>query len=125
MYENYLLDAEAISSTMTGIEGFREGPITHKEVTEWLKTHKWDGKYIKDPKDVSQKTEEYWKKNVDGAKLLADLFNEFSETRVEYDKVKHGIFLTKWIISSKQENLKDVKDLLREVINSQNEKRAK
>lgn len=120
MYENYLLDAEAISSTMTGIEGFRKDQVTHEKVTGWLNTLKWNGKYIKDPNQVRQKTDNYWKTNVDGAKLLADLFSEFSETRVEYDKVAHGIILTKWIISNKPENLIEIKDLLIEVIDSQN-----
>ncbi len=109
---------------MNGVEGFRGNPVTYEDLTKWLNTHKFDPKYIEAPKDESHKTDEYWEKNVNGAKVLADLFNKFSETRVEYDKVTHGIILTKWIVSKRPENFVEIKDLLMDIYDIQNKREA-
>jgi hypothetical protein len=49
---------------------------------------------------------------VNGAKLLTDLFNELSETRVLYDKIKHSVELVKYILSNGPEELREIVDLL-------------
>ena len=41
-----------------------------------------------------------WLTHVHGAKILTDMFNQMSETRVIYDKVEYGPILTKIIAES-------------------------
>jgi hypothetical protein len=105
MYENYLLDPQSISEVMSNIEGFRESPITKEEVSDWLSQH--------------GSNDENWEANVNGAKILSDLFNDFSETRCAYDKIGHGIALTKRILLNKPEAFKEISDLLHNVLQNQ------
>jgi hypothetical protein len=51
-------------------------------------------------------------RNVHGAKLLADIFKEFSEPRVEYDKVKYGMALTEWILEHAPDGLAGVANVI-------------
>ncbi len=102
MYENYLLDPLAISEVMSDILHFRDIPITQEEVSDWM------SKYRSNDENVEA--------NVNGAKILSDLFNDFSETRFVYNKIVHGIALTKWIISNKPQAFKEILDLLHNVL---------
>jgi len=49
-----------------------------------------------------------WLAAVDGAGLLRDMFVEFSETRVTYDKVDCGVKLTRWICDSAFDRLSEI-----------------
>jgi hypothetical protein len=102
MFENYLLDPQAISEVMSSIKDFRDNPITKEEVSDWM------GKHDSDKED--------WEVSVNGAKILSDLFNEFSETRFAYDKIVHGIALTKWLLLNKPNAFKDILDLLHDIL---------
>jgi hypothetical protein len=55
-------------------------------------------------------------RRVDAARVLEDLFSNFSETRVSYEKVKHGIALTEWLIRNAPEQLDDIVALLTKVL---------
>jgi hypothetical protein len=48
----------------------------------------------------SSRSDKAWLENVRRAKLLEDMFYDLSEGRVRYDKVEHGLALTKWVIQS-------------------------
>ena len=50
--------------------------------------------------------------NVHGAKILADIFKDFSECRVEYDKVKYGVALTEWIVENAPDDLAEVAEVI-------------
>ncbi len=103
MYENYLLNPQAISYVMSQIEGFRDDPVTPEEVQEKLQQCIAESKYS---------TEEEWLQEVHGAKVLETLFKELSESRVEYDKVLYGVALTEWIVNNAPTDLKEVADLI-------------
>jgi hypothetical protein len=62
--------------------------------------------------DPSQMTDENWSEHIHAAGLLRDLFSDLSETRVTYDKIEHGVELTRWIIEHRPENLREIADLL-------------
>ncbi len=113
MYENYLLNPQAIAEIMTAIPGFRDTPVTEDEINNWLGKHKWDTKYIRVKAGQAQ-TNELWQKTVDSAKLLDDMFNELSEARVSYNnyKVAHGLALTKWILENAPHELQEVAELI-------------
>lgn len=102
MYENYLLNPQAIVSVMSQIEGFRDTPVTSEEVQKKLQ-ESIKSKYS---------TKEEWLREVHGAKVLEVLFKELSENRVEYDKVLYGVMLTEWIVENAPADLQEVADLI-------------
>lgn len=55
-----------------------------------------------------------WLADVDAAKLLKDLFEDLSESRVVYDKVVHGVALTRWLCENAPEDLREIADLIEE-----------
>ena len=48
----------------------------------------------------------------DGARVLAEIFNRLSDTRVAFDKTKHAIRLTEWLIENAPGELRQVADLI-------------
>lgn len=112
MYENYLLRPEAVAAVCSGTEGFRESPVTADEVSVWVDTKKWDRKYFGRVVVEGQRSDTLWYQNIDGAKLLHDLFAELSEHRVTFQKTRHSVELTRWLIEHCPEDLADVGQLL-------------
>jgi hypothetical protein len=49
---------------------------------------------------------------VDGAAVLKEIFSELSENRVQYDKVRHSVGITQWIIDNAQQDLREISGLL-------------
>jgi len=112
MYENYLLNPNAISTVLSEADISGKTAIAPAQIEDWLQSNSQNKKYIKHaiPFDDPQ-----WRVKVDGANLLKDIFIEFSENRVEYDKVKHGVHLTKWIIKNIPSDLDDVVEVMKKV----------
>jgi hypothetical protein len=112
MYENYLLNPHAIASIVSQLQDFRTTPITPEEIEEWLDHHRLDTKYY--PTTTASELEgDKWKQQVDGAKLLNSLFNEFSECRYSYDKKVHGLTLTDWISDNTPDDLAEVAEVIK------------
>jgi allophanate hydrolase subunit 2 len=57
-------------------------------------------------------------KNVDAGRVLAELFSHFSETRVTYQKVSHGIALTEWLAKNAPDDFKEIAALLSKVLST-------
>ncbi len=113
MYENYLLHSAAIAALMNTIEGFRETPVAPQEIEEWLDTNGWDTKYLSSSMSRESERGVAWFENVDGAKLLKNLFSKLSEARVVYDnKPEYGQALTLWLIEHDPNTLQDVATFL-------------
>lgn len=101
MYENYLLDAEAICEVLA-----EEDPSCKSlgvgDYMKWLSARAQDAKFW--PKGISSPPaypSQQWFDGVHGAELLRELFGSFTEQRVEYDKVRHGLKLTRVLIKNK------------------------
>ncbi len=118
MFENYLLNPHAIAHVVSEIEGFRDSQITLDEVENWLQCHHSDRRYYGTPIDESELTSDRWKQHVHGAKLLEDLFKELSELRIYYDKIEHGLALTKWIIENATTDLSELANLIASKLSS-------
>src|SRR6266516_1049365 len=112
MYENYLLNPRAIAIVASQIEGFRDSPVTPAEVEHWLECNRSDKKYYDLNSSESEERGDGWMQNVHGAKILADIFKDFSECRVEYDKVKYGMTLTEWILEHIPDDLAEVANVI-------------
>lgn len=113
LYENYLLNPTAIVAVANAIEGLSKRQVTEKQVSEWIEKHKHESKFYKPLKFSGDDT---WKIDVDGAKLLADLFSELSKTRVRFDKNQHSVALTKWILENSVEDLREISNLLADIL---------
>lgn len=104
MYENYLIDPEAISQLVNSEDGTRPELLTAAEVSAWLSEHASAKKYFLKHEKASHYGSETWLSNVHGGRVLHDLFEELSNLRIRYDKVKHGEALTKSLSISPSES---------------------
>jgi len=96
----------------SAINGF--GRVTAEAIDAWLAAHSREQRFFA-PLAVPPVEDAFggrWASDVSGAKLLAALFSELSETRVSYDKTEHGFALTKWLIEHDPESLRELSDLL-------------
>jgi len=110
MYENYLLDPDAIAAVAGAIDNF--GGVTADAVGKWIEEHRWDDQLFKPGPVPVVKNAETWIERVRAARLLETIFTVFSETRVSYDKAKHGVELTEWLVENKPEALRPLADFL-------------
>ncbi len=114
MYENYLLNPKAIAEVANAIEGFRPTPLTPAEVREAIEAKLKDPGYFCTPEKM--KVPAHRIKNVDAGRVLEELFSDFSETRVTYQKVAHGVVLTESLIHNAPEEFKEITELLTKVL---------
>jgi predicted ATPase len=121
LYENYLLNAQAITSVVNSIEGFRDTPVSVEEIDGWIEANR-DNKKYKNPLVRQERIKpSSWLETVDGASLLYDLFAHMSGTKVHYDKVEHSVALTEWLIGNDPDSLGELVDLLRKVLGAPRE----
>jgi predicted ATPase len=99
MYENYLLIPTAIADVVNRIEGFSDDPLPATAISDWFLQKGTDPKYFKPFAAETNVFSDAWKGQVNGARLLGDLFVELSAARVAYAKVSHGQLLTRAILS--------------------------
>lgn len=114
MYENYLLHAAAIAAVASSVEGFRDPPPSEGDVTVWLAARRWDARYF-DPLPADR-TDATWLREVRADRVLCDLFAQLSEGRVAYDKVRHGVALTDWLLEHAPEELREVAQLMADAV---------
>ncbi|MBD2694504.1 AAA family ATPase [Anabaena catenula] len=99
MYENYLLDSEAIAAVFNEDNQSRPEPLpinlTSVEVEEWLNQKKQE----------QELSETEWLSTVDGSQLLTELFRELSGSKLTFHKTRepynHSYKLTKWLVENK------------------------
>jgi energy-coupling factor transporter ATP-binding protein EcfA2 len=113
MYENYLLNSQAIATIASNIKDFRSSPLTVEEIENWIADNGWNRKYFEGKIAEKDGNKELWLEKVHAAKILADIFLHFSETRVGYDKIEYGVALTQWIVENAREDLREIADLLK------------
>lgn len=113
MYENYLLNPRAIAFVVSDIVNFRDTPVSAEEIDGWLQSHCLDRKYYSTNNSEANVADNQWMKTVHGAKILADIFKELSDCRVEYDKVTYGLALTRWLVENAPGDLVEVADIIR------------
>ncbi|WP_442949912.1 AAA family ATPase [Nostoc sp.] len=94
MYENYLIDSEAIAVVFNDDNQSLQEPlqnITTVDVEKWLKKKKQE-------KGLSEKE---WLDTIHASNILKQLFSNFSERKIKYGKIKHSYKLTKWLVDNK------------------------
>ncbi|HWP83682.1 MAG TPA: AAA family ATPase, partial [Terriglobia bacterium] len=120
MYECYLLNPRAIANVANSIPGFRETKLTEEEVAELLR-QKFETVEYYCQQPIPDNADERRSK-INGAKVLRDLFNKLSETRVAFDKLEHSVKLTDWLLKNEPEELKDLADFLVAAVRGRNPK---
>lgn len=117
MYENFLLVPGAIAYVLTEIRGPSEPQVTPEEVEAWFNENGGNPKYFARDQSVAYK-EEKWQERVHGALLLKSLFFELTESTGphEYQKVKHGVLLTRYLIEHPTEELSSLASLLGDLL---------
>jgi predicted ATP-dependent endonuclease of OLD family len=118
MYENYLLDGEAIAEILN--EELEGGNVVNAEgVNGWIESKKANKEFLnKRFADKKNLNENEWLENVDGANLLASLFADLSGKAVEFRKTTHSVKLTEWLLANKIEKLSELKNFLAELIST-------
>ena len=121
MFENYLLNPEAIAWIMSQLDEFSNEQVSPDSIQAWIDHHRWENDLFK-PKsrvpNLEKRTNELWLETVNGANVLQALFQHFSDKRYDYinDKKTYGIALTEWIVNNSPEDLTEIADLLMEAL---------
>ncbi|MBI5053564.1 MAG: AAA family ATPase [Chloroflexi bacterium] len=116
MYENYLLNPEAIVSVMSAISGFSEMTINVDEIKKWLEKNQGNKEYFKGVGGEKNPAYIFRHEDIHGAEVLKDMFNEFSGGRFPYDKIEHGVALTIWLIEHSPNNLEELANFIKNVL---------
>lgn len=112
-YENYLLHPDAIAAILNNCRPFtEEGKVLVGTVQTWLDQH------IQNPKYFGRGKPQNNHQDIDAPRLLDDLFHELSANRLAYNKVEHSVALTEWLIVNSPEALRDISELLAQVLPS-------
>lgn len=106
MYENYLINSTAIVYVLTSL-GLH---VSVESVDHWINENRWSPRYVRGHRD--DQSMNTWLMHVDGAEFMRALFRDFSGNTHEYDKVSHGIQLTKWLIQNSPEDLQEMAELI-------------
>jgi hypothetical protein len=112
MYENYLLNPEAVAEVASAIPSFRDGgALTQEEVETWLEQNRWNRRFWDKDVPEHERSFEKWLNDVHGAHILEALFREFSEERVQFQKIRDSVALTTWILDHDPTALQEFADL--------------
>ena len=111
MYENYLIDCDAILNALNKLPTFLQSPLSLEEVRSWIEAHGKDQKYI-NQRFSGEIWGEGWLEKVDGAKLLADLYTELSNEKEVYNKVRDGKWLTTWLKEHKADAFLEIEQVV-------------
>ena len=103
MYENYLLDTQAIAAVLNTKEGHVK-QISETEIQEFIDNCLDDPKYFK-PLDMNRGIN--W---IRADVVLKDVFWKAAE--LEFRKTTHSVELTKWFIDNAPEKLKEISDVI-------------
>ncbi len=115
MYENYLLDPEAIAAVFNEENKSRREPlsihITKVDVEEWLEKKKQE----------EGLSEEEWLYKVHASNILEQLFSNLSQRKIKFYKTrkphKHSYRLTKWLVEKKPDFLSGLAEEIAKMLN--------
>lgn len=112
MYENYLLVPDAIHALLLTLPTFQGSTLSAAQVREWLEINGGKQAYVVTQIVHTDIADRAWLQNVDGAKLLHNLFADLSGNKEEYRKTVHSVRLTEWLIQNLPDSLSELKEFL-------------
>jgi AAA domain, putative AbiEii toxin, Type IV TA system/AAA domain len=113
MYENYLLNTPAIAAVANAIEGFRANPVQDQEVQALLDAKRTQLQYYC-PGTAAVPAD--WIIHIHGARVIEEIFGELSEHRVSFEKTRHSVAITEWILEHCPEDLRELAEWLTGVL---------
>ena len=87
-------------------EPLKAANTTAAAVAAWISAHEQEFAHRGDTTPV----------RIDGANVLGALFPALTDQKEQYNKVFHGVRLTKWLLEHRPEALSEVADLLRRML---------
>lgn len=114
MYENYLIEPEPLCKVLVAGDPACSLSVSSEWIVSWLEEHGARKAYGAD-KGAPYPSEK-WFKTVHGGKLLADLFNEATETRLPYKKVMHGLELTRLLSTTPTPAIRELASMIADAI---------
>lgn len=123
MYENYLLDVEAIVAVANQISGFRPTPVTPDEVQTLITEKRQNESYFCHREHAADP--EKWVCCISGARVLKEIFSRLSESRVAFEKTEHSVALTEWMIQNKPHQLDEIASLICGILDAAERERDK
>jgi hypothetical protein len=101
MYENYLLDVEAVADCLDKATMGARTPIEPRVVNNWLQVNGVHSRFLGNQHPGTTVFSVEWYTHVDGARLLRAIFADLTESAVEYRKTTHSLELTTWLLANK------------------------
>ncbi|MEH1961309.1 MAG: AAA family ATPase [Nostoc sp.] len=117
MYENYLLDPEAILVTINQEATWLEIHISITQVQEYLDKIKQEKSYLLQGVKREEVSDNNWLSKIHGAKILESMFKELCDNKLEFRKTKHSYKLTEWLVENKPDFLSDLAEELGNTLN--------
>jgi AAA domain, putative AbiEii toxin, Type IV TA system/AAA ATPase domain len=99
MYENYVLHPRAIADLLSKCLG---RTISEEQIL----------------KGLNSRQPNWQESSIDAAKLLADIFTDLSDAKLEFRKTEHSLALTNFILKNDSDHFSELFDYLRKLINS-------
>ncbi len=120
MYENYLIDSEAIAEAVKYYDAEFGNKVTADKVEEYLQELIQDKNLYCEKQRLRSDIHSEWKQFIRGAEVLHRIFAHFSDVRLQYNtrKPEYGLYLTKWILQNKPKLLEEVAEQLKKIIQS-------
>lgn len=108
-YENYLLDKDAIAGVLSDALG---ESVNADVVRDWIDAHRYERAYLNRP----MAPEDDWMTVTNAPDLLYDLFNALTDAKVEYQKTRHSVALTDWLLANKPAALDELLGFVRSLV---------
>ncbi|QLE41981.1 ATP-binding protein [Nostoc sp. C052] len=117
MYENYLLDSEAISVTINKEATWLKIPVSITQVHEYIDKIKHEKSYLLQSVKREEVSDNNWLSKIHGAKILESIFQELCDNKFEFRKTKHSYKLTEWLVANKPDFLSELAEELGNSLN--------
>lgn len=116
LYENYLLNSNAIFNVINQIE--TKSQVKLKDIEKWIEEKKEIKKYYQ-PFNVP-KNLDTWTNSIHGKRFLKDLFKEFctSSENQNYKERVHSVRLTEWLLENSKNELREIAELIEKAMKS-------
>ena len=121
MYENYLIDPDAITEALKSFDSESYDTVTVKKVEAQLQSLICDKSLYCDRERSRADLQSEWRAFIHGADVLHKIFADFTEKRLSYRdrKREYGFYLTEWILQNKPELLNKLAGQLTKILQAQ------
>jgi hypothetical protein len=115
-YENFLIHPEAVAQNINKYVS-NSTPVTAQDVETWISNH--GGAFHKDQLTPYGAKSVCWHKECDAAKLLGKLYADLSGATLQYNKTRHSVEITEWLLANETEHLSKLIDYVGKFVPSE------